>query len=652
MEFVSTQIQSAYEDYEEKERHDRDIKKKLASFKSAEFGHNFAEQTSQNSNPRKRKISEKSQKERPIRSLNAQVLNMFHGNVELIKQQRALLKVLSGKKRKVNEVLKHVENIELENSTTHRDKRKIAGTRINSSTFPDDFGEVLYTKNEWDLLINSIRIRFPRLSATSRKTLNMITEKYNERLHSAEVSIWDASSMPPIQLTSDDIRVLHDLKEDDETEPNELESISDTRSVILTLSQALKQDTSKIVEEEQNIEEVEGGMPLSQGVEDVPDSEPEVLAKNERSIISLNSDMIVQSSQVEPIILSSDAGTPQRRRDSSQLTQPLEEPILTTHLKSSPALSKHSKTPTSTQSPIKLPFNFRESTPAIDQLPSFLDDWRGAVVSDESQEVVYSTAQNHSQTKSSAYSTARSNFEDNSTRKTLNTGENEDSITVLKKTIVPFYGKINPEKEIVYHSIEENEEGETREIKSKLMDRMRLPNNEEINVIPDSESDSEHDVSFLEVISVVKRREPELEGDFSGFNTNLFNPPRQDTLISLDENDSEEVFRSQSQNYIQLNNTQDQTQDPTSKQREPTNTQLEPDNEVVNDEETFEKWKLLLKSNPEIYQQIVTFKPLFLSEIIKFLEANGFLMPKPKDVNLLKRFLDTQSVCFTERARK
>ncbi|ANZ76958.1 BA75_03715T0 [Komagataella pastoris] len=651
MEFVSTQIQSAYEDYEEKERHDRDIKKKLASFKSADFGHNFAEQTSQNSNPRKRKISEKTQKERPIRSLNAQVLTMFHGNVELLKQQRALLKVLSGKKRKVNEVLKQVEDIELENSTTKGQREK---TEQEESTqeFPEGFGEVLYTKSEWDLLINSIRIRFPRLSATSRKTLNMITEKYNERLHSEEVSIWDASSMPPIQLTSDDIRVLHDLKEDDEVEPNELESISDTRSVILTLSQALRQDTSKIVEEENKIEE-EGYMQSTQGVEDVPDSEPEALAKNERSIISLNSDMIVQSSQVEPIILSSDTGTPQRRKDSSQVTQPIGENIDPTNLKSSPALSKHSRTPTSTQSPIKLPFNFRESTPAIDQLPSFLDDWnRGVVVSDESQEVVYSTAQNHSQIKSSAYSTARSNFEDNSTKKTPNTGETEDSITVLKKTIVPFYGRINPEKEIVYHSIEENEEGETREIKSKLMDRMHLPNNEEINVIPDSESDSEQDVSFLEVISVVKRREPELEGDFSGFNTNLFNPPRQDTLISLDENDSEEFFRSQSQNYIQLNNTQDQTQDPTSKQRGHSNTQLETDNEVVNDEETFEKWKLLLKSNHEIYQQIVTFKPLFLSEIIKFLEANGFLMPKPKDVNLLKRFLDTQSVCFTERARK
>ncbi|GMM37055.1 hypothetical protein DASC09_043800 [Saccharomycopsis crataegensis] len=167
-------------------------------------------------------------------------------SIELSKQS-SILKILSGKKRKVNDIL---DKIELLESKTSQSSSEVESVYEN---------KMVYTKDEWFNLMKIIRVNFPNLSKKSKLTLSKINKTYEEQYDSQYQdnsqdnlqtgSLWNmASTVPQTRLTDEDLKWLYDLDDINEkkglanSNPSSFSETSEFQvNDVLTLSQIIDQ---------------------------------------------------------------------------------------------------------------------------------------------------------------------------------------------------------------------------------------------------------------------------------------------------------------------------------------------------------------------------------------------------------------------------
>lgn len=268
--FLSTQIQGRLEDWELEECKMSNIQLKMTSLKEMYLVPEVvtkkvpkgvtkrAKGASKEKATKVKKISDKKVKRtRKLKSVTAHVSEQHRNRCN------AILNLLSGNKRKADDILQRILSIELNKSESQLDMEPQLSPRM------------VYDKDEWIRLVKKISLKFPRLSTPSKTTLKVITNKYlqgtlqsagssdkGESLQNStpKVSLWDlASSHPSESFSQDELKWLYDLNEDDNPTTLERSFVESETENVLNLSQILNIESSFIIENDLEI----------------PDSQPE-----------------------------------------------------------------------------------------------------------------------------------------------------------------------------------------------------------------------------------------------------------------------------------------------------------------------------------------------------------------------------------------
>ncbi|KAH3660439.1 hypothetical protein OGAPHI_007025 [Ogataea philodendri] len=206
----------------------------------------------------------------------------------------AVLLALSGKKRKVKDIIRSIARIEEKSTEKAQDLDEI---------------NLLYSKDEWVEVRDEITRNLPKLSKSAKMTLDLISEKYDKQRENKQ--LWQESSTPPLVFSKDEIQNLYDFEKD---EKSFISSESDSEDLVVTLSQVMHREASEITGSEKSV-------PCTPE-EDYKDSELswityETCAIQSRQLegqrkqvykVSDDSNLEVAGTQQDPIDLSSQAG--------------------------------------------------------------------------------------------------------------------------------------------------------------------------------------------------------------------------------------------------------------------------------------------------------------------------------------------------------
>lgn len=184
----------------------------------------------------------------------------------------------------------------------------------------------LFSESEWRSFLDSVKLKFPSLSRTNHKTLKILTKRVHEMRQrdkegdvesSQDLDMWSqASRQPSDQLSAEDMKWLYDL--DEEQVVNDISEVyeeeeEEGKEFFVTLSQVLDGDRE---ENEDGIEEGDGEESEGEKNDDeesrglllvlVPDSEsePEELDAEELSRFELSQDPQSQKAQLQVLSLS------------------------------------------------------------------------------------------------------------------------------------------------------------------------------------------------------------------------------------------------------------------------------------------------------------------------------------------------------------
>ncbi|GMG55571.1 unnamed protein product [Ambrosiozyma monospora] len=191
-----------------------------------------------------------------------------------------LLIALSGKKKKVSDLLKKIKDVEsseLQNQKRTRSDMSTFETIDSVSQSEDDSTSSelnkisrIYTKNEWNQVIKCINENLPKLSKRTKKTLNQITSRYNKSKDDDDeiLSLWESASQAPM-LEESQVKQLYDFPDDERAKSFLTSDVSDDGEcigsqkdeIVLTLSQAIKasnQIECMVIDDSQNEDENDG----------------------------------------------------------------------------------------------------------------------------------------------------------------------------------------------------------------------------------------------------------------------------------------------------------------------------------------------------------------------------------------------------------
>lgn len=259
---VSTQMQGRLEEFEELGNDQENRRKKrdfMQQFKNeGGEGGSFLEirksKSRDNRNPKSKQKSTKRNTKR-IKSMTSLMEDAYSKGKDFqdfktsepgLKNdyvQLSIFQYFSGHKETISNILKRIESVEdqnLEKESLFKDSNR-------------EEARILYSKNEWADIIKNIKLKFPSLSAKTKKSLKYITNKIQFQtqpqgnLHGNQVdSIWSQASAPPDNgLTDEDLKWLYDLSHEQIFNDNtiledDLEDDNDsTNPFVLTLSQAM-----------------------------------------------------------------------------------------------------------------------------------------------------------------------------------------------------------------------------------------------------------------------------------------------------------------------------------------------------------------------------------------------------------------------------
>lgn len=172
-----------------------------------------------------------------IKSINAHVSAQYRTSNE--QQNDDILDFFLKRKHNISSILEGVEDLENKNTVS------------NSTPQPSDsagnYSSQLFTQEEWFQILRRIKLRFPKLSARTRKSLKYVTTKL-EHLKNMDSDnelpqLWtQAASLPEEGLVNEDIKWLYEL-DDEQMDIGSsfcnVDEDSDQKLFVLTLSQAM-----------------------------------------------------------------------------------------------------------------------------------------------------------------------------------------------------------------------------------------------------------------------------------------------------------------------------------------------------------------------------------------------------------------------------
>lgn len=221
LRFASTQMQGIHEEFAEK---DRNQQRKLEVISRMQLFKNEEEEVSQSISVsgvvKKRTIpSKKPRKKKKLASLNEFVRDNLGSNTmrksdSNLCKHISILDYFSGDKKKLNEILLRIEREE--QNTSQQNGKSQSEPPMGAGRTDSDIG-MLYTKEEWFEIIKNIKLRFPKLSLKTKRTLKTITKRIEvESKNDTQHSMWSqASALPSDDLTPEDLKWLYDLDEED-----------------------------------------------------------------------------------------------------------------------------------------------------------------------------------------------------------------------------------------------------------------------------------------------------------------------------------------------------------------------------------------------------------------------------------------------------
>ncbi|CAH6722502.1 structure-specific endonuclease subunit Slx4p [[Candida] jaroonii] len=203
LNFLSTQMQSAYEDSEIKKHHEDITEERISQLQQ------FKAQQ-QKIKPIERKIVKTTKKPKRrsgkrIKTLTSHVDEMFGTNSRETSPdtQLSIVEYFSGKKRKVKEILDKLES------------NKFHTQDHNDMKFKGYNCKLPYNKEEWENIIKAIKENLPNLSNSATKSLKSITERIEFENSQKSTGLWDKASRQPSEAFNDsDLKLLYDLNSD------------------------------------------------------------------------------------------------------------------------------------------------------------------------------------------------------------------------------------------------------------------------------------------------------------------------------------------------------------------------------------------------------------------------------------------------------
>lgn len=228
LNFLSTQIQSRYE---VQEKRDSDIAK-LQRFHNSpiQIKPNLVTKKSRIS---KRKLTKNVQKK--ITLLSAFVRDLLTQKKPL--NTHSILDYFQGEKGRADEFISLLESL--------------TAPPFSLSSITSDLA--LFTGEEWHIILDTLRLKFPNLSAPKKKSLKLITKRL-EAIREQEASqgiqeadklqkLWSqASNQPNEDLTTEDLKWLYDLDEEQllQNTSMDIQEDSSQQPFSFTLSQMLR----------------------------------------------------------------------------------------------------------------------------------------------------------------------------------------------------------------------------------------------------------------------------------------------------------------------------------------------------------------------------------------------------------------------------
>lgn len=267
LNFLSTQIQSRYEVQESR---DSDIAR-LQRF------HNSPTQTKPNFVTKKAKVSRKkqtkTQKKNKITLLSAFVRDLLSKKKPI--DTHSILDYFKGEKDCADEFISILESL-----TASPFSKSSAASEL-----------ALFTGQEWRVILDTLRLKYPNLSAPKKKSLKIITKRL-EAIREQETSqglqepeglqnLWSqASNQPNEDLTTEDLKWLYDLDEEQllHNTSIDIQEESSQQPFCFTLSQMLR-DSSQ--------HEDPPSSPILDDEPTIDDSEPELEPFSELEIQEL-----------------------------------------------------------------------------------------------------------------------------------------------------------------------------------------------------------------------------------------------------------------------------------------------------------------------------------------------------------------------------
>lgn len=241
LHFLSTQIQSRYDDDIENERKASILQKFKHPTPTFEPPpEKKAKKMKRNPKPSK-KLTSNGKKSSSLSAFVRETLgNRTKGN------SQSILDFFSGDKHKAEDFLGRIE------AATARPHP--LSKRGSSS---------LFSESEWRIFLDSVKLKFPNLSRTNHKTLKMLTRRIHEMKqrenagnveNSQDLDMWSqASRQPSDQLSAEDMKWLYDL--DDDQVVNDISEViegeEDAKSFFVTLSQVLDEERDEENEEDE-----------------------------------------------------------------------------------------------------------------------------------------------------------------------------------------------------------------------------------------------------------------------------------------------------------------------------------------------------------------------------------------------------------------
>lgn len=273
--FLSTQIQSRYEEHSEKEKKSLLLQK----FKLESPQIQLPQQKPVKRRPLLKKLAKKKNS-----SLSAFVRDTL-GGASKNADPLSILDYFRGDQTKVDEFLGKIEKATAKPHPL---------SKQNCST--------LFSEEDWKKLLDKIQLRFPNLSKKNRKTLKTITRRIREMNElqslepSQELQLWtQASRQPSDTLSAEELKWLYDLDDNQVLDENssELHEEKEPELFFVTLSQVLDERIANLESEPEEIDmEKYSGQPPKESPREKTQTNPLATQKTtqtqEHELISLH----------------------------------------------------------------------------------------------------------------------------------------------------------------------------------------------------------------------------------------------------------------------------------------------------------------------------------------------------------------------------